>query len=100
MAKVRLLDRQRYREVYVVDQAVGPGGLNKRDDVLLVQLLLKIATESAPDSPGFQPPGEDMIDTDGVCSPRTKKYIKYFQEEVDRRQNRPLIQRDGVVDPV
>ena len=100
MAKVGLLSSQSYREVYLVEKSVGPGGMNQRDDVQLVQLLLKIATESAPGSPGFQPPGEPMIEPDGQCGPITQRYIKYFQQEVNRRQNKKLIELDGMVDPV
>ena len=100
MAKAALLAKQPYREIYVVDQVVGAGGANKRDDVLLVQLLLKIATESSGGSEGFQPPGEPMIEPDGTCGPLTQKYIKYFQEEVNRRRGTKLLEQDGMVDPV
>ena len=100
MAKVCLLTTQPYREVYVNEKPVGPGCLNQRDDVQLVQLLLKIATEDAPNSPGFKPTGAAMIEPDGICGPTTQKYISYFQEEVDRRRNSKLLARDGIVDPV
>jgi len=100
MAKVCLLKGRGFREVYAVERPVGPGCINQRDDVQLVQLLLKIATETRGDSAGFQPPGEPMIEPDGFFGPRTQKYIKYFQDEVDRRQNRKLVEQDSVVDPV
>lgn len=100
MAKVGLLAKQPYREVYLVEEVVGAAGINKRDDVLLVQLLLKIATETGGGSEGFQPPGEPMIDVDGVCGPLTQRYIKYFQQEVNRRRNGKLVEQDGLVDPV
>ena len=100
MAKVGLLAKQPYREIYLVEQVGGPAGRNKRDDLLLVQLLLKIATETGGGSEGFKPPGEPMIEPDGICGPLTQRYIKYFQQEVNRRQNRTLIEQDGLVDPV
>ena len=56
MAKVCLLKGRGFREVYAVERPVGPGRMNQRDDVQLVQLLLKIATETKGDSAGFQPP--------------------------------------------
>jgi hypothetical protein len=75
MAKVCLLTSQPYREVYVNEKSVGQGGVNQRDDVQLVQLFLRIATEDAPNSPGFKPPGAAMIEPDGICGPTTQKYI-------------------------
>jgi hypothetical protein len=100
MAKVCLLTSQPYREVYVNEKPVGTGCSNQRDDVQLVQLFLRIATEDAPNSPGFKPPGQPMIEPDGIFGPTTQKYISYFQEEVDRRRNAKLLSRDGIVDPV
>jgi hypothetical protein len=40
--------------LYSVDAAVGRGGANRRDDVLLVQFFLKVISEAIPD---FQPDG-------------------------------------------
>ena len=58
--------------MYSVDQAVGFGGANRRDDVLLVQFFLLIARDSdARGNQGFTPPGQQTIKTDGVFGPET-----------------------------
>jgi hypothetical protein len=71
---------------YTVDQAVGTGCPNRREDVLLVQHLLRIAWRDAGASKGFRPPGEtEPLKTDGMFGPKTAKFIKFFQEEAIRR---------------
>jgi hypothetical protein len=84
---------------YCVDAAVGPGCPNRRDDVLLVQHLLRIAWRPAGTSPGFRPPGEsEPLKTDGIFGSTTAKFISFFQEEAVRR--RAIVKQDGRVDPV
>jgi hypothetical protein len=34
---------------------------------------------------GFTPPGQQTIKTDGVFGPQTAAYIKFFQEDTNRR---------------
>ena len=67
--------------MYSVDQAVGSGGANRRDDVLLVQFFLLIARDSdARGNQGFTPPGQQTIKTDGVFGPETAAYIKFSRK--------------------
>lgn len=84
---------------YTVDQAVGPGCPNRREDVLLVQHLLRIAWNDVPNSKGFRPPGETQpLKADGIFGPTTARFIKFFQEEAVRRKANCAT--DGRVDPV
>ncbi len=85
---------------YVVDQAVGQGGANFRNDVLLVQYFLYVAMEYGDTSPGYNPPGEQPIAIDGACGRQTIAYIKYFQEEGNRRNPGSPTVVDGRVDPI
>jgi hypothetical protein len=109
MARVLLLQRDMpVNVVYSVDQAVGAGCLNRRDDVLLVQFLFRIIREDSFEDgkrfPGFRPPGEAPIDIDGVCGAQTNKYIRFFEAEVNRqREGDPDAMKmviDGRVDPI
>ena len=94
--------------VYSVDQAVGEGCANRRDDVLLVQFLLRTLREDTQDNgvkyPGFRPPGQDPIDIDGVFGPQTNKYIRFFDAELNRqRAGQPesaKVVTDGRIDPI
>ena len=84
---------------YCVSAAVGPGCPNRRDDVLLVQHLLRLAWRTTPSSAGFRPPGEsEPLKVDGMFGTKTGKFISYFQEEALRRGAR--VKQDGRVDPV
>lgn len=84
---------------YTVDQAVGPGCPNQRNDVLLVQHLLRLAWADGGGSKGYRPPGETQpLAVDGIYGPKTGKFIKFFQEEVGRRGT--TLTKDGRVDPV
>lgn len=76
----------RIKVAYTVEQAVGTGCPNRREDVLLVQHLLRIAWTDAGNSKGFRPPGEtEPLKADGMFGPKTAKFIKFFQEEAVRR---------------
>lgn len=84
---------------YTVDNAVGAGAPNARADVLLVQHMLRLAWQDAPNSKGFRPPGETQpLKVDGVYGTTTQRFIKFFQEEAKRRGANVLL--DGRVDPV
>lgn len=84
---------------YTNSAAVGPGCPNRREDVLLVQHLLRVAWEPAGASPGFRPPGEtDPLKADGFFGTKTAKFISFFQEEAVRRGAN--VKKDGRVDPV
>jgi hypothetical protein len=86
--------------MYSVDQPVGNGGVNRRDDVLLVQFFLRVAQEEDKASGGdrFQPPGERPITIDGAFGRQTANYIKFFQEESNRRAGG--IRADQRIDPM
>lgn len=84
---------------YCVDQAVGNGCPNKREDVLLVQHLLRVAWRDAPNSKGFRPPEDAKpLEADGIFGPTTQRFIKHFQEEAKRRGAN--VSQDRRVDPV
>jgi hypothetical protein len=103
MARVYLIKKPKpnsLRLAYTVDQAVGQGCPNRRDDVLLVQFFLKVAMEDATGSPGYRPPGEKPITVDGTCGRQTVAYIKFFQEEGNRRNPGIPTTTDQRVDPV
>jgi hypothetical protein len=85
---------------YVVDAAVGTGCPNVRQDVLLVQFFLRALMVDAGAEKAYQPPGEQPIQIDGACGPRTIAYIKYFQEENSRRNPGVVIHKDCRVDPI
>jgi hypothetical protein len=88
------------RHVYTVEQAVGIGGANRRDDVLLVQFFLKVAMLDSPNSKPYIPPGEQPISIDGSCGPQTCRYIKFYQEEGNRRNPGVKTTTEGRIDPV
>jgi hypothetical protein len=84
---------------YCVSAPVGPGCTNRRDDVLLVQHLLRLAWRTTPTAAGFRPPGEtEPLKTDGMFGPKTGKFISFFQEEAVRHGAK--VKQDGRVDPV
>ncbi len=83
---------------YTVDSPVGTGCPNNREDVLLVQHLLRIAWKDTPASKGFRPPGEmQPLNVDGFWGPKSAKFLKFFQEEARRRGANVLV--DQRVDP-
>jgi len=85
--------------VFTNDHPVGLGCMNQRDDVLLIQHLLNTIWHDAGGSEGFQPPGEDRpLVLDGVCGPRTEKFIQHFQQET-RNRHITLVEEDRI-DPV
>ncbi|MGL4291349.1 MAG: hypothetical protein ACRCVA_33675 [Phreatobacter sp.] len=88
------------REWFVVDQRVGTGGANIGDDVFLVQFLLRVASETARGFAGIQPPGEGPLVISGSLNQQTQKYIKFYQEEINRRTKTTTLFADGAVDPV
>lgn len=85
---------------YTVDQAVGQGCPNRRDDVLLIQFFLRVALEDGGDSPGYRPPGQGPISIDGVCGSQTIAYIKFMQEEGKRRNPGHNVAADCRIDPI
>ena len=100
MARVYLRHVQaEMRVIYDIDAAVGRGGGNRKDDVLLIQFFLRVAMEDA-DSPGYRPPGQGPIKIDGIYGRQTQAYIDFFQSEAKKRnpQRMPIV--DGKVSPL
>lgn len=69
-----------------IRHAVGAGGVNRRPDVMLIQILLNLAypTGSA----------EPLLKVDGMAGPRTAKAIRQFQGDAIA-----MMHPDGRVDP-
>jgi hypothetical protein len=86
--------------IYAVDQTVGRGGANRKDDVLLVQLLLRVQMEGGGSEPPYCPPGRRPLAIDGICGDDTLAYIRYFQDEAKRRFPGIAPPPDGKVDPM
>lgn len=101
MARVYLIDdNPRSHLFYSVERPVGVGSPNQRDDVLLVQFLLRVRAECGEGSAEYVPPGEQPLAMDGMCGPQTIKYIKQYQKIASQKNPAiPLVQ-DGVVSPV
>ena len=76
----------RHGIIFNLEQSVGSGGTNAREDVRLVQELLRIT---------YGKRAEGMI-ADGWIGPTTTGWIKRFQEDAAAAGNRVLI--DGRVD--
>ena len=71
------------RKVYNIDYSVGDGQHNRKDDVMLVQKLLRFVFYETGYGPkkGF-PVLSDVPDiaVDGACGPTTRRYIVYFKQ--------------------
>lgn len=76
----------RHGILYNVEQSVGIGGVNAREDVRLVQELLRIS---------YGKRAEGLV-ADGWIGPTTNGWIKRFQEDFAAVGNRMLV--DGRVD--
>ena len=100
MARVLLFDSSLSvvsKVLYSVDAAVGRGGANRRDDVLLVQFFLKVISEAIPD---FQPDGIAPLPTTGTWATMSQAYLdRYIQVENERNPDSLLVV-DGRVDPM
>ncbi len=87
MARALIDTGRTFTVLYTVENIVGSGGSNRRDDVLLVQFFLRVAMEEDKARGGdrFVPPGEQPISIDGIFGRQTIAYLKFFQEEGSRR---------------
>jgi hypothetical protein len=102
MAHVRLLREPNtfIHVCYFNDSAVGLGRQNHRQDVLLVQFLLK--SLSAKIDPvfheSFAVPGDPPLGIDGICGQATVSAIRRFQAFTlaDNKPNSPVV--DGLID--
>jgi len=86
--------------LYTIEGAVGRGGENRRDDVLLVQFFLRVQMEEGGSEAPYRPPGRDPLAIDGICGANTLAYILFFQEEAQRRFPGVAPAPDGRVDPM
>lgn len=99
MASLYLLSQSapNIRVIYTIDQAVGRGCPNKRDDVALVQFFLRAVLE---DGKEFKVPGPALA-IDGICGAQTVDYIKSWQAQENKLsgggQFAPV--QDGQVSP-
>jgi peptidoglycan hydrolase-like protein with peptidoglycan-binding domain len=83
--------------IYNLTYAVGLGQVNRRDDVLLVQTLLKMA--HAMILGGGVPSGStSTITVDGYFGPETKLCIDAYQKEQTYFYHK-LIAQDGIISP-
>ncbi len=83
-------------QVYNVSFAVGAGKPNVRDDVMLVQTLMKLAKFTR-NNPGMGPvEGSSSITVDGIFGPQTQRMIKAFEDE--QRVSGKLLIADGFVE--
>lgn len=97
MARVYLTSKPS-APVYTVEQAVGSGCANRRDDVMLVQFFLKIWSDSDPVK--NRPPGQNPLTIDGSFGNATLAYIKHFQAVDSARNPGTPLKQDYRVDPV
>jgi hypothetical protein len=96
MAKISLVQTKRGpRNYYDVNAAVGPGALNRRDDVLLVQYFLHENFKSPIFLRSPFPGGELTID--GKAGQQTFSAISHYQNVL--KKDGRSIAADGRVDP-
>jgi hypothetical protein len=84
--------------LYTVDQAVGRGCPNQRDDVALVQFFVRRVLEGWNDLP----PGLPLLSIDGNFAEPTRKYVEYWQKGENKRNTATDWRHyeDGVVSPI
>jgi hypothetical protein len=119
MARVMLMPKgmAQYEHVYVTDEEVGAGRVNRRDDVLLVQFFLAALSSDLLQSGNrffnytnkrgvdfnYTVPNHRPLQVDGTCGNETVAYIKHFQAEASKEAGiKPefVMVRDGVVSPI
>jgi len=84
-------------QIYNVSFPVGPKMANARDDVLLVQTLMKLANFTR-STPSWGPVERSRdIKVDGYFGPQTQRMIVAF--EADQKLHRRLFIADGIVEP-
>ena len=70
-------------KTYNIDFPIGPGRINNKDDVALVQKLLRyiyVETDHARNKGFAVPRGTPDIGVDGKFGPTTSKYILHFKQ--------------------
>ncbi|MBI5721470.1 MAG: hypothetical protein HZC37_27685 [Burkholderiales bacterium] len=79
---------------YNVEQAVGQGGANVYDDVLLVQYMLSQVGKVPPHP---LPPPATPLQPNGVPTPALKEWILWFQKSTKQVGESIIV--DGRIDP-
>lgn len=82
--------------LYNLSAGVGYARANLRDDVMLVQVLLKMA-DAPVFSGGVPVGGTGMITVDGYFGPETNSYIGFFERELEERHM--VFQKGNNLDP-
>src|SRR5262245_22639083 len=98
MARVSLVQTatQGPKNFYNVDAAVGPGAPNRRDDVLLVQYMLRENFKIL-NTFGRDPFPGGSVAVDGAAGPQTFAAILHYQNTL--KKGGSSIATDGRVDP-
>ena len=97
MARVYLVNHGVLQIAYSIDNTVGSGCVNNRDDVLLVQFFLGVNSQA--DST-YVPPGEAPLRIDGICGSHTVKYIQRYQQRNSEKNPGSPLTADGRIDPI
>ena len=100
MAYVQDQEEFEPRQNYNIDFPIGPGRVNKKDDVALVQKLLRyitVETDHMRRRGAPLPPGTPDIVVDGKFGPTTSKYIVHFKRFI--RSKGFSVFPDGVILP-
>ena len=84
-------------KIYNISLPVGPDMPNRRDDVLLVQTLMKMANFYRIDPERGVVESSRSLEVDGWFGPQTKRMIEAF--EVHIREKHLLLIPDGVLEP-
>jgi hypothetical protein len=89
-------------QIYMIDSGVGPGRANRRDDVMLVQLLLKKAGANSVTPDGLPFLHESNLKVDGFFGPKTARFIEGFESTgaMTRRLGNMQVVSDGGFDPL
>jgi peptidoglycan hydrolase-like protein with peptidoglycan-binding domain len=88
------------RNTYNIDFPIGPGRFNKKDDVALVQKLLRyiyVETDHMRRRGSPMPRGTPDIVVDGKFGPTTSKYILHYKQFL--RSHGPSVFPDAVILP-
>ncbi len=78
---------------YNVTMAVGTNASNRRDDVLLVQYMLKRVYEKPTYTRGRLSTQQGQMIVDGLCGPTTIRWIGQFQLDIQRFGANVLVDR-------
>ncbi|HSC62531.1 MAG TPA: peptidoglycan-binding domain-containing protein [Caldimonas sp.] len=89
-------------QIYMIDSGVGPGRANRRDDVMLVQLLLKKAGANSVTPDGLPLQHHSNLKVDGIFGPMTARFIEGFESTgaLTRRLGHMHVVSDGGFDPL